>query len=277
MKEYFFKNKSMYVVGDIHGEFNIIKSIIKQKNITDSIFLFAGDVGLGFYKFSYYEEILKKINKFLVTKNVYLLFGRGNHDDKSYFENELINFSNIKSIPDYSIIKVNNEWSSGDIITLYIGGGISIDRKYRINSEEIDKFYYKLRHPNASDDDINKNVRKLYWIDEPPFFDIDKLDEIVNNFEKINCIASHTCPSFAYPKDKLGIQEWMKVDSDLEKDIDEERNTMTNIYNFLKDSGVKLDRWVYGHFHKHNDEIIDNVRFTLLDCAQNKLDFTEIG
>lgn len=276
IKDYYFENKSMYVVGDIHGDFNYVKGFVKQKKISDSVILFAGDVGLGFNKPVYYEETFKKLNGFLRPKNVFLLFGRGNHDDKKYFENELISFSNIKSIPDYSIIRIKNDFSENEFVSLYVGGGISIDRKYRIQNEEIGKFYYKLNHPEATDEEVKENSRRLYWPEEPPFFDIEKLTEISGKYKILNCVSSHTCPSFAFPQDKTGIDYWMKLDPDLGKDVDEERNTMTNIYNFFKENGVTIERWIYGHFHKHYDEIYENVKFTLLDCVQHKMDYIKI-
>lgn len=276
MKEYFFKNKSMYVVGDIHGDFGYIKWYVKQKKITDTVFLFAGDVGLGFYKKAYYDDIFNKLNKYVSQKNVYLLFGRGNHDDKSYFDNETINFSNIKTVPDYSVIKIKNEWSDDEFIALYVGGGISIDRLWRMKNEDSDRFIYRLRHKNATDDEVNENIRKLYWPNEAPFFDIDKLNEIVEKYKIIDCMASHTCPSFTYPIDKRGINGWLEIDSELEKDVDEERQTMTNIYNFFKDKGVEVRKWVYGHFHEHNEEIYENTSFILLNHAQFKFDCIQV-
>ena len=71
--------------------------------------------------FSTLNAVLRKINSVL-----YCI--RGNHDDPSYFNDNIINKSNVKLIKDYSIISV------GDKNILCIGGAVSIDRKYRISN-----------------------------------------------------------------------------------------------------------------------------------------------
>lgn len=273
---YIFNDKSMYVVGDIHGEFKSIKGFIKSKKITNSVILFAGDVGIGFYSKKYYENELSTLNKFCKTKNITLLYGRGNHDDKSFFSNEIINYSNVKTIPDYSVISILNEETNENFNCVYIGGAISIDRKYRIATEETNRFYYKLHHSAATEEEVNKNVGRLYWPDEPPVYEEEKLLEIVHNFDTINYVVSHTAPSFCFPLDKNGITDWLRIDSELEKDVNDERNVLSNVYKLLKDNGKPPKGWVYGHFHKKHQEQIDDTMFTLLDCVQHKIDVIEI-
>ena len=41
VKTYNYYNKRAYVVGDIHGHFDIIKNQIKTYKITDSVIIFA--------------------------------------------------------------------------------------------------------------------------------------------------------------------------------------------------------------------------------------------
>ena len=54
-----------------------------------------------------------------------LILMRGNHDNPDYFENRLIDYPRMKTIPDYCVIQF-----SGNNI-LCIGGAVSIDREYR--------------------------------------------------------------------------------------------------------------------------------------------------
>lgn len=282
VKTYNYYNKRAYVVGDIHGHFDIIKNQIKTYKITDSVIIFAGDVGLGFEKTEHYKQIFPKLNKVMKTQGNVLLFVRGNHDSKIYFENELINYSNIKSIPDYSVINFYQDWDNEmkeppKFSILCVGGGVSIDRQYRLNAETASMIEYKYWHPNASKEDIEKHCKKYYWSDELPVYDVDKLDEITKEGYNIAYVVSHTAPDFCYPYTKKGIESWMRLDENLEKDVDFERNTMTSIYNYLINHKHILTGWYYGHFHSHYESYYDNVKFTLLDCEHHKWDMVEIG
>lgn len=282
VKTYNFYNKRAYVVGDIHGHFDVIKNKIKTYKITDSVIIFAGDIGLGFEKPEHYKQIFPKINKAMKLRNVTLLFVRGNHDSKIYFENELINYSNIKSIPDYSVVNIHQDWDCDmkeppKFSILCVGGGVSIDRQHRLDAEMAFVIHYKYYHPNASQEDIEANRKRYYWSDELPFYDVDKLDEITKEGYNIEYVVSHTAPNFCYPHDKRGIEKWMLVDENLEKDVDYERNTMTSIYNYLINHKHILTGWYYGHFHSHYNAYYNNVSFTLLDSEHHKWDMVEIG
>ena len=52
---------SLIFVGDIHGEFG---EVLKNINmIPDSIQVYCGDIGMGFYKSGYYTTEFNKIQK----------------------------------------------------------------------------------------------------------------------------------------------------------------------------------------------------------------------
>lgn len=196
----------------------------------DSIVFVAGDCGFGFNKEKYYLDILERYNKILGYNNAVVIFVRGNHDDPSYFDGERINFSNIKAVPDYSIIEIK------DKTILCVGGAISTDRTWRSEQEKrINRF-------------SSSKVKRLYWDGEAPVFDGDKLNEVVNNTEKIDYIISHTAPSFASPVEHSGIQEWSEKDPNLKKDVSNERLVMDKIFEFLRDNNRKPSYWAYGHF-----------------------------
>jgi len=114
---------SLYICGDIHGEFKEIK----RKEIINSILLIAGDCGIGFEKSEYYEQLYPKLSKILTKNNCILLLVRGNHDDPKYFQQQLIDFPQMKTIPDYTVI----QYKSHNI--LCVGGAISVDRRERLN------------------------------------------------------------------------------------------------------------------------------------------------
>lgn len=239
-------------------------------------------MGKPFKKKEYNDKVFcitTKLSNFFVSLNGKCYF-TGNCP--KYFENELINYSNIKSIPDYSVVNIHQDWDYNmkeppKFSILCVGGGVSIDRQHRLDAEMAFVMNYKFYHPNASQEDIEANRKKYYWSDELPFYDVDKLDEITKEGYNIEYVVSHTAPNFCYPHDKRGIEKWMLVDENLEKDVDYERNTMTSIYNYLINHKHILTGWYYGHFHSHYNAYYNNVSFTLLDSEHHKWDMVEIG
>lgn len=167
----------------------------------------------------------------------------------SYFTNEIINFSNVKTIPDYSIVKVVNEKETKNI--LCIGGATSIDRMSRIENDNYIASF--------------GGSRKSYWEDEQPVFNEEALDEIKEAGIKINAVVTHTCPSFCYPTTKEGIKSWLIYDKDLSRDLDIERGIMDNIYHrLIKEDKHPIKEWCYGHFHDSYTMEYENVIFRLL-------------
>lgn len=200
-----------------------------QSPYEGAIFIVAGDCGLGFYKPKYYDDLFSKFNKVLAYNNVTILFVRGNHDDPAYFDGETINYSNIKAIPDYSVVST----AVGNI--LCVGGAISLDRTWRTQQEaRINKFSPSFR-------------RVLYWKDEAPVFDEEKLKEVVKEC-KIDYVVTHTAPSFAEPNSHTGLDDWAENDPKLIEDVRNERIVMDKIFECLRENGTRPLYWAYGHF-----------------------------
>jgi predicted phosphodiesterase len=235
--------QSLLFCGDIHGDFNTI--VNKLNNYNNAALIVCGDIGMGFYKDEYYHTTFKKLNLKLSKANNYLVMFRGNHDNPDYFNGSFKNYKHIYLIPDYTIVSVNN------INTVCIGGATSIDRSYRIRQEQ-------------------KSGRKIYWGDaESPCFDEDKLNEINREYtDKIHIVATHTCPSFAYPTTKRGILEWLEVDVGLSDIVDRERLVMDKIFATLQPSQKNLTDWYYGHYHEHKFEQHYGINFRLCDCSE---------
>ena len=236
--------KSIMVCGDLHGLFGLLKYKIKESNLTDSLIIVAGDCGFGFEKEQYYQQEHKKMLKILRSQNVIVMFVRGNHDDKSFFDGEKINFERFIAIPDYSVIQFNNK------NILCIGGATSIDRRWRINEQS--KY---------------TNGKKLYWPDEFPIYEEEILDEIKNDNLDISVLITHTSPHFAPLTDKNGIEHFIKFDNNLLEDVNHERLTMTKIYDHLvKKDKHPLKMNIYGHFHQHILSYSEeDVKFIMLD------------
>ena len=202
----------------------------RSSQYSNSIFIVAGDCGIGFNKPKYYEDLFAKFNKILEYNNTFIIFVRGNHDDPAYFDGERINLSNIKAVPDYSVIEANKK------SILCVGGAISTDRAWRKKQEErINRF-------------ASSYKKKLYWEGEAPVFDIDALTEIVKT-TKVDYVVSHSAPSFASPETHGIVEDWAEGDTTLIDDMKNERITLDKVFNTLRDNGTKPSYWAYGHFN----------------------------
>lgn len=271
---------AVYCIGDLHGNIKAVTYQIKQYDIHDAVIVCCGDVGLGFNKFEYYKQVFNKLKKTLAKYNDYLIFIRGNHDNPKYFDGKMVNDKRIKAVPDYTMLQIYNmedkEMNYVCFKLLCIGGATSIDRLQRLAWNDSIMLKYAMHHPTANANEFaNEDIPLTYWKNEQPVYDEEKLNEINNKYQ-IDAVATHTCPSFCKPQTKDNILYWMRMDENLEKDIDNERETMDKIYNKLMEKQFIVNCWYYGHYHFHNMDNINAIKFVLLDMERDgKLDMIE--
>ena len=256
------KKHGVCFVGDIHGNFESIKFLTTNTGLSGVTYVFVGDCGFGFNNDSYYANTFDKIRKSISKFDNEYIFIRGNHDSKEYFDNKKIKLKYFKTVPDYTVIKTPEH------NILCVGGATSIDRSYRINQEKHNLLKYQILH-RCSEEDARLKCPRLYWSDELPYYDENALNELKEKDINIYIVCTHTCPSFADPISKEGIKMWLKEDKTLEADIGLERNVMDRIYEKLKSDGHKIDKWIYGHYHRHNYEFIESTHFIMLDMCRN--------
>ena len=174
-------------------------------NLTDTVIIVDGCNGFGERDLKYYHDKLEMFNKVLADNNTHVLFVRGN-DDPKYFEDALIDLSNIKTIQDYSVIKLSK------FNCLCIGGCVSLDRTWRMEQEK-------------------RIGRKMYWENERMQYNEEDIDKILKEYN-IACVVTASCPSFAYPgMNSFKYSTWASKDKTVIKDITEERMIMDKIYN----------------------------------------------
>jgi hypothetical protein len=238
-KRYYFGDlyKTIYATGDIHGSFDILLYHIIINNIENSVVIITGDCGFGFETEEYYIHLYnKELKKALKKQNVIIICVRGNHDDIKYFDGDKINFPYLKAVPDYSILSFANNFN-----ILCVGGAISIDRTFRNSS--------------------------TYFPNEEPIYEPDILNKISQDNIIISSVITHTCPSFCPPYTKDGIKNYLLIDPKLEKDITNERKTLTDLYlHLININNQPIESWFYGHFHFHQMTYFNNIKFLLLDC-----------
>lgn len=213
----------IYFTGDIHGQFEpLVFTLISGKyQLKDSAVFVCGDIGMGFCKPNYYNELFLRMNKKLSKNNVHLYFIRGNHDDPSYFHNtpdKLKNISHIHLIDDWDTVQIN------DHNILCIGGATSTDRIYR-------------------------TVNVSWWADE-------SVTEIPDDL-KYNCdiIISHTGPMFVPPKyERI---PWMDESDDERAKLD--RKILAKLYFQMCENNNPVKYWFYGHYHDHFESSLPNT------------------
>lgn len=266
MKIYTIDTDNIFFTGDLHGEFQIINVTINRYNLENCAIVVCGDIGIGFEKEDYYTQTFNKISKTLKKKNIHIYMFRGNHDCKDFFDGEHFNdVEYIHIIPDYSVLQTPTR------NILCVGGATSIDRTYRKQNMEVLAVKY-MRWHNCGWDEAYKNSKKLYWENEAIVFDEAELAAIDASGVKIDTICTHTAPTFCEPLTKGGIQGWLEVDKSLEEDLDNERKACDEILTWLVTNEHPIKNWYYGHFHFHYSAVIDDIRFTLLDMARDKMD-----
>lgn len=214
--------------------------------LDNTVLIVNGSNTFGQNDLKYYYDKFNILNDVLADNNAYILFVRGN-DDPKYFTDELLNLSNIKTIQDYSVIKLDK------FNCLCIGGQVSLDRLWKSEQEK-------------------RIGKKMFWENESMTFDEDNINEILSK-HKISCIITPSSPSFAYPGTNVFKKSpWIVKDKTLLNDLNNERVIMDKIYNKIIESKSKPYMWAYSRFDTSNQSMINDILFQSL-CPFQFLNF----
>lgn len=209
----------------------------------ESVIIVSGNCGIGSKSIEYYNDAFEKLNKILCENNCFLLFMRGNNDDPSIFNECKIDFSNVKTIPDYSVIQLKL------FNCLCIGGSVSLDKEWKLFQQK-------------------QFGKKLFWDNEQPFFDEKTLDEILNKYQ-IGCVITSTSPSFAFPgTNAFNKSKWIANDSTMKSSFSNERKILDKIYDKFIENDCKPYVWIYGRFKQGNHTKINDIIFDSLSPFQ---------
>lgn len=240
------------ILGDTHGSFRKFCRTFDAAKLTDVTILHVGDFGIGFKDTESKEfALLKDLNDFLKERTSTMYVIRGNHDNPNYFNGEYT-YSNLKLIPDYSVLNIEGHK------ILFVGGAVSIDRRSRLN---------QMQQYAAIGRDI-----EAYWFDEK--FNLN--EELLSDLTDIDIVVTHSAPGEASPVNDYNnqymshgylVESYAKNDKELKNDLNTERQGLSKMLSILKEKS-NIKSWYYGHFHSNHRENIDGIEFILVDCSE---------
>jgi predicted phosphodiesterase len=215
----------MFILGDIHGNFNNLIRLIDKIGNTSPI-IQVGDFGIT-NNHGNMKEILNRLNNKLgeVGNKMYVI--RGNHDNPIYWNGDWL-LDNIELLPDYSVREIEGK------TVLFVGGALSIDRIPRL-----------------------MDGGNYYWLDEEFVFDKKKIDELIG----IDVVITHTAPQFAPPQTINDlVRGFAQYDQPLLHELAIERGEMSEMYELLTKKNY-ITHWFYGHFHTNSIYTYENTDF----------------
>jgi hypothetical protein len=115
--------KPIYILGDHHGDYEGVFSVLSERGIRDATVIHVGDGAEGFPDWR--ARTAESLDKRFAALGIQYLSIRGNHSDPAFFDGRVM-LPNFKLLRDYTTLHLNGQsW-------LLVGGGISIDRLHRV-------------------------------------------------------------------------------------------------------------------------------------------------
>jgi predicted phosphodiesterase len=181
--------KNIYVIGDIHGEFDMLENRVIDYNLCDCILICVGDLGVGFGSVEKEFKTARHLDNFFAKRNINFFSIRGNHDDPSYFNGTInINHPHFRLLDDYETLDIDGK------TFLFVGGAVSIDRL--------------LREEGVS-----------WWRGEEMVLDPSKIS-------RCDVLITHAAPLWNGPNGKSGIEAFFQNDPKLLEECVEERKNV---------------------------------------------------
>ena len=201
----------------------------------NAVIFVSGGFGFGTKDDSFFQEFLGKINEICKNNNSHVMFVRGSNDDPSYFTEHKFDFSNVKLLEDYSVVKLNG------FDCLCIGGSIPIDRKWRMEQKE-------------------RIGRPLYFENCNTKLNKELISEILEK-NNVTCVITSDAPTFISPYvDSSNDSKWVENDKSIIRDITEQRMIMDAIYGEM----IRLNKkpLIWCSYARYDDtSIVNRIKF----------------
>lgn len=215
-------------IGDTHGDMMRVSSIISSPENSGSTFIHVGDFGIGASPEGPKGDLrlLMSLNDLCAENKTSLCIVRGNHDDPQLFTGGQFmgynkHLENVHLMSDYSAVTTSSGLSVG-----FVGGAVSIDRKYRISR------------------------RLPHWVDSICFEESEEtiLGMLPKGSERLDILVTHSAPNDCYPNSNNDyiVRQFSENLSDptLVDDCKDEREYLQRVANLLNPRYI-----YYGHFH----------------------------
>ncbi len=227
-KEY----ETISLLSDIHGNIN---PILKWNNLVEnSVLIQLGDDCIVHYD---YHPIAYKLEK----RNNKLLVLRGNHYSVAFDGSSVGDKDSVTFVSDYTVLNLN------DKNFLFIGGAVSLDRKWRRE--------YRQKYPFSEN---------WYREDEALPYDEEKLSSL----PKIDFLLTHTGPKTALTKlDPNFVKKFFEDDDKLFDDLALENKNINQIYKKISEQ-EHTTKGYFGHFHLSETGLFENIPFRCLDINE---------
>ena len=229
MTEHNLRTDKIILMGDSHSAATVT-TFIRDKISEGETVVHVGDVGVGFGLESYALDNAKTwigmLNDICVKKNIVLYLVRGNHDNPLCWT--WPNRSNVIFVQTGDVGYFPNGKK-----TLFIGGGISVDRTIRRQGYN-------------------------YWFDE--------ITEKLEHVTKTDFVFTHDAPEeFNHPTRTLPNGWGWYVDRDVML-MEDSRKQRANVTKICHESGAKFI--ISGHFHNSFKETLGEVKYQCLNINE---------
>jgi predicted phosphodiesterase len=226
---------SVYVMGDIHGNFAAIERWLQDFANTGDVLIQVGDFGVGFVHEKRIESLANKFSE----AGCKCLVVQGNHDDPIYFKENKKYSGSLELLPPTSFRQINNKG------ILFLGGAISVDRYMRIEG-------------------------KSWWRDEKFILERDYLSSL----QGIDYVISHGCPNYVVPivSHKGDIVDYFSEwDTTLVKELKEEGEQFAEAFKLISNNNIQK-AW-HGHYHTRQIKNVNGIEFRCLEIDEVDLLF----
>ena len=216
-----------------------------------SVIFVSGGFGFGTKDDSFFQEILEKVNELCKGNNSHVMFVRGSSDDPSYFTEHKFDFTNVKLLEDYSVVKLNG------FDCLCVGGSIPIDRKWRMEQKE-------------------RLGRTLYFENSNTKFDKELVSDLLEK-NNVTCVITSDAPTFISPyADSSNDSKWVENDKSIVRDITEQRMVMDAIYGEMLCLNKKPFLWC--SYAKCDDSsVVNRIKFITSASAHAMFNLQEFS